>query len=70
MRYIVTFFWTAILGAVIGYIGSALQNAHADYQQTIIVALVTGSIGAIASYFISKAHAPKVVMDSDEDEEA
>ncbi|MDR3240729.1 MAG: YjzD family protein [Lactobacillaceae bacterium] len=68
MRYIVTFFWTAVLGAVIGYIGSALQNVQADYTQTVVVALFAGSLGAIGAYFISKSNAPKVTVTEDEED--
>lgn len=70
MKYITTFFWTAILGAVIGYIGGALQNVTADYTQAMVTALIAGSIGTILVYYISRSNAPKVgKAEEDESEE-
>ncbi|KRN75780.1 hypothetical protein IV73_GL000279 [Weissella kandleri] len=60
MRYVTTFFWTGILGALIGYIGGALSNVSVNYEQAMVTALIAGSLGTILTYFISKNNAPQV----------
>ncbi|QIL50834.1 YjzD family protein [Weissella coleopterorum] len=69
MKYITTFFWTAILGAVIGYIGGALQNVEANYTQAMVTALIAGSIGTILVYYISRSNAPKVSKTEEDESE-
>ncbi|MBO0431107.1 MULTISPECIES: YjzD family protein [unclassified Enterococcus] len=52
MRYIVTLFWSLVLGQVVGYIGGALTQGTYDFTLTAILSLVTGIIiiliGAVA----------------------
>ena len=67
MKYFTTFFWTAILGAVIGYIGSALQNVPADYTQAMVSALFAGSIGTILVDYSYRSFAPQTSK-AEEDE--
>ncbi|EOH89487.1 DUF2929 domain-containing protein [Enterococcus villorum] len=53
MRYIVTLFWSFVLGQVVGYIGGALTSGAYDFTLTTIISLVAGVIvillGALAS---------------------
>jgi len=44
MRYLVTLFWTFVLGQVVGYLGSSLAGATYDFQLTSIISLVTGVV--------------------------
>ncbi|MDR3190708.1 MAG: YjzD family protein [Lactobacillaceae bacterium] len=64
MKYLVTFFWTFILGEVVGYIGSALLGVSYDATQTSIVAALIGTLGAIMVYAISKSATPEKVYDN------
>ncbi|WP_165007172.1 MULTISPECIES: YjzD family protein [unclassified Enterococcus] len=52
MRYIVTLFWSFILGQVVGYIGGALTKGTYDFTLTTIISLIAGIlvilIGAVA----------------------
>lgn len=59
MKYVVTFFWTFILGEIIGYIGGALEGTSYNATATSLFAMVIGAIGAIAFAAISKSAAPK-----------
>ena len=59
MKYVVTFFWTFILGEIIGYIGNALEGTSYNATATSLFAMVIGAIGAIAFAAISKSAAPK-----------
>ncbi|MFL1695557.1 YjzD family protein [Weissella kandleri] len=70
MRYVTTFFWTGILGALIGYIGGALSNVSVNYEQAMVAALVAGSLGTILTYFISKNNAPQVKTSDESEAEA
>ena len=44
MRYIVTLFWSLVLGQVVGYIGSALTKGTYDFALTAIMSLIAGII--------------------------
>lgn len=44
MRYLVTLFWTFVLGQVVGYLASSLTGATYDFQLTTIISLVTGVV--------------------------
>jgi uncharacterized Tic20 family protein len=44
MRYLVTLFWTFILGQVVGYLGSSLSGGTYNFQLTAIISLVVGVI--------------------------
>lgn len=59
MKYVVTFFWTFILGEIIGYIGSALEGTSYNATTTSLFAMVIGVIGTVAFSAISKSVAPK-----------
>ena len=37
MRYIVTLFWSFVLGQVVGYIGGALTSGGYDFTLTTII---------------------------------
>ncbi|EOT51299.1 MULTISPECIES: YjzD family protein [Enterococcus] len=39
MRYIVTLFWTLILGQVVGYLGSSLMTQPYDFKSSLFVSL-------------------------------
>lgn len=58
MKYIVTFFWTFVLGEIIGYIGSALESTTYDATVTSLFAVVVGVIATITYVAISKLAAP------------
>lgn len=58
MKYIVAFFWTFVLGEIIGYIGSALESTTYNATATSLFAVVIGMIGTIAYVAISKSAAP------------
>ncbi|KAA8434170.1 YjzD family protein [Weissella sagaensis] len=58
MKYIVTFFWTFVLGEIIGYIGSALESTTYDATATSLFAVVVGVIATITYVAISKSAAP------------
>ncbi|MBF8807788.1 MAG: YjzD family protein [Enterococcus lacertideformus] len=53
MRYIVTLFWSFVLGQVVGYIGGALTIGAYDFTLKTIISLIAGFIvillGALAS---------------------
>lgn len=56
MRYLVTFFWTIILGQIVGYLGSSLMNATYDFHTSLLISIVValaiivfGSIGTSES---------------------
>ncbi|KAF1303648.1 MULTISPECIES: YjzD family protein [Enterococcus] len=53
MRYLVTLFWTFILGQVVGYIGSSLASGTYDFMLTTIISMIAGVfillIGTIAT---------------------
>jgi|GEM_PF-213068 len=44
MRYIVTLFWSFVLGQVVGYIGGALTSGGYDFTLTTIISLVAGVV--------------------------
>lgn len=44
MQYIITLFWSFILGQVVGYIGSSLLQDTYDFKSTAIISLITGVI--------------------------
>lgn len=44
MKYLVTLFWTYILGQVVGYLGSALNSGTYDFKLSSIISLVVGII--------------------------
>lgn len=52
MRYIVTLFWSFVLGQAVGYIGGALTKGAYDFTLTTIISLIAGVIvillGAVA----------------------
>lgn len=39
MRYIITLFWTLILGQVVGYLGSSLMTQPYDFMSCLYVSL-------------------------------
>ncbi|HCO72723.1 YjzD family protein [Enterococcus bulliens] len=39
MRYIVTLFWTLVLGQVVGYLGSSLMTQPYDFTSSLFVSL-------------------------------
>ncbi|MGR3741862.1 YjzD family protein [Companilactobacillus sp. DQM5] len=47
MKYIMVLFWSAVLGQVAGFIGSALTNAEFDSMKSLIISLIFGLIIAI-----------------------
>ncbi|WP_122646739.1 DUF2929 family protein [Enterococcus mediterraneensis] len=44
MRYIVTLFWSFILGQVVGYLGSSLGGGVYDFKLTTMISLFVGVI--------------------------
>lgn len=44
MKYLVTFFWTFVLGQVVGYLGSSLTSGTYDFTLTTIISLVAAVI--------------------------
>ncbi|MEY8445972.1 YjzD family protein [Enterococcus ratti] len=53
MRYIVTLFWSFVLGQVVGYIGGALTSGAYDFTLTTVISLIAGVmvilVGAVAA---------------------
>ncbi|BCA86074.1 hypothetical protein EsVE80_15970 [Enterococcus saigonensis] len=44
MKYLVTLFWTYILGQVVCYLGSALNSGTYDFKLSSIISLIVGVI--------------------------
>ncbi|MGK0552487.1 YjzD family protein [Enterococcus faecalis] len=51
MRYIVVFFWTFVLGQIVGYIGGALAGGSYDFKFTTIISLVTALLILLIGHF-------------------
>ncbi|KRN76744.1 YjzD family protein [Weissella minor] len=58
MKYITLFFWTFILGEVLGYIASALAAVSYDATAVSLFSAVIASIAAIGEFAISKSATP------------
>lgn len=52
MRYIITIFWTLILGQAVGYLGGALNRQAYDFKTTLIVSVIAGIIIMVLGEFI------------------
>ena len=57
MKYIVTFFWSFILGQIVYYLGSSLTRAQYDLVGGTILAFVITIVVALVA---SKPTAPKL----------
>jgi uncharacterized membrane protein YeaQ/YmgE (transglycosylase-associated protein family) len=44
VRYFVTFFWTIILGQVVGYLGSSLMSATYHFQTCLILSIIVAIV--------------------------
>ena len=44
MKYLVTLFWTCILGQVVVYLGSALNSGTYDFKAASIISLIVGVV--------------------------
>jgi len=65
MKYVTTFFWTFVLGEVLGYVGSALEGVSYNATTTSLFAMVIGAISAIGLAVISTSAAPKSGVQAD-----
>ena len=54
MRYIVTLFWSLILGQVVGFIGAKLSSTAYSFIPTVLVSIAVG----IIIILIDKAMSP------------
>lgn len=49
MRYIVTLFWTLILGQMVGFLGAKLTSSSYSFGGTVLASLVVGIIAILIS---------------------
>lgn len=51
LRYIITFFWSFLLGQVVCYIGAALKGAPDDMMMATVISLILGLVVTIIGTF-------------------
>lgn len=49
MRYVVTLFWTLILGQMVGFLGAKLTSSHYSFTGTVIASLVVGVVAILVA---------------------
>lgn len=49
VRYFVTFFWTIILGQVVGYLGSSLMSATFHFQTSFVLSIIVAIVIVVFS---------------------
>lgn len=62
MKYVTTFFWTFVLGEVLGYVGSALEGVSYNATTASVFAMIVGALSAIVVAVISANAAPKTTV--------
>ncbi|MBM7617087.1 DMSO reductase anchor subunit [Weissella uvarum] len=65
MKYVTLFFWTFILGEVLGYIASALMAVSYDATTVSLFSAIIASVAAIVALLISKSSTPKIHQHQD-----
>jgi predicted PurR-regulated permease PerM len=59
MRFIGTFFWSFLLISLLNYVVSAVQNAHFDFMNGVIISLIVSVLIFIISSIIPDSPAPE-----------
>ena len=57
MKYLVTLFWSFVVGQAVCYLGGALQSGTHDFKFSTIISLTIGVLTCILSFVMKPKHA-------------